>query len=302
MALFTYDDGSRRESLLSVLKDLSPNANNYLVTKLGVSSADNTLHEWTVRRIARPSATNFAAEGAQFSQPAGDAPARSNNITAGIVQWVSVSGTEEAVDRATRGSALDDEKKVKLQRLKADMEFALIRGAKASGASGTARGMAGLVGVISTNLTARSSGTSMSTTELEDIHQNSWDAVDPDFVADILLVPMGIKRKIATFTTRVTSYQQDTNTTYANIMNYETSSGVLKIIPHKDVNNAAGTTAVIAMNSGLYRMAFLKGREPKYTDLGKTGDDIRGMYVTELTLESLGEAASVHRTGYNQNG
>lgn len=303
MGLWTYDDTTRRESLLSVLKDLSPNADNYLVTNLAVGGpAMNTFHEWPVRRITRPTSTNFQAEGAQFSAPAGDPPTRSNNIVAPIIQWVQVSGTEQAVDRATKGSAMDDEKKVKLSRLKADMEFALINGTRASGASGTARGMAGINSVISTNLTARASGTSMSVAEMEDIAQNSWDAVGSAFVADILLCPMGIKRKIATLTTRITHFADSTEKIYSNIEAYETSSGTLKVIPHKDVINATGSTHVYALREDLFRMAFLTGREPAYKDLGKTGDDVRGMYVTEFTLESLGEAASVKRYGYALNG
>lgn len=302
MALFTYDDTSRREDLLSVLRDVSPVSDNYLVTNLGTSTAYNTVHEWPVRNISRPTTTNFQAEGVQFAEPVGDAPVRSNNITAGIVRFVSVSGTQNAVNRALPGAALDDEKKIKLLRLKADMEFALINGTRASGASGTARGMSGINQVISTNLTARASGTSFSTTELEDIHQNSWDNVGSGFVADILLVPMGIKRKIATFTTRVTAYADATDKMYANIGMYETSSGMLKVIPHKDVINATGSTHVYALKEDMFKMAFLKGREPQFEALGKTGDDTRGMYVTELTLESLAERASVKRYGYALTG
>lgn len=45
MALFTYEDTSRREDLLDVLRDVSPSADNWLVTHLGTSVALNTLHK-----------------------------------------------------------------------------------------------------------------------------------------------------------------------------------------------------------------------------------------------------------------
>jgi hypothetical protein len=83
---------------------------------------------------------------------------------------------------------------------------------------------------------------------------------------------------------------------------YESSSGVVKIIPHKDIENTAGTTHVLAIREEFYKMAFLQGREPKYEPLAKVGDSERGMYITELTLESLAERASVKRTGYAQAG
>ena len=302
MALYSYDDSSRREDLLSVIRDVSPAASNWLVTHLGKSTAYNTLHEWPVRNIARSTSDNVAAEGADATEPTGDAPTRSNNITAIYRRIVKVSGTEKSVRRAVPGGAMNDEKKVKLLRLKSDMEYGLLNGAKASGASGTARGMAGINSVISTNLTARASGTSMSTTEIEDILQSSWDAVDGSFVADIILCPMGIKRKIATFTTRVTNYAKDTDTIYNNVSMYESSSGMVKIIPHKDVINSTGSTHVYALRQEMFKMAFLTGREPKYEVLSKTGDAERGMYITELTLESLAERASVKRYGYAKLG
>lgn len=298
MALFSYDDTSRREDLLSILRDVSPAASNYLVTNLAKSTAQNTYHEWVVRNIGRYTSDQSTAEGADFSEPVGDAPTRSNNITTTIALNVKVSGTQNAINRALPGNAFDDEKKVKLMRLKAAMEWVLLNGAKASGASGTARGMAGINNVISTNLTARSSGTSMSTTELEDILQNSWDAVGDGFVADIVLCPMGIKRKIAGFTTGVTRYTDEPDHIYNNVAVYESSSGVHKIIPHKDVINATGSTHVYALREDTYKMAFLKGREPFWNPLPPSGDNERGQYIAELTLESLAERASVKRYGY----
>lgn len=302
MALYTYDDTSRREDLLSIIRDVSPAASNYLVTNLATSTAYNTYHEWPVRNIARYTSDQSVPEGNTPAEPTGDAPTRSNNITAIIQQGVKVSGTENALKRALPGSAIDDEKKVKLIRTKAAMEFALLNGAKASGASGTARTMAGINSVISTNLTARASGTSMSVTELEDIMQNSWDATADGFAADIILTPMGIKRKIASFTTGVTRYTDQPDHIYNNVAIYESSSGVVKVIPHKDVINATGSTHVYALREEFYRMTFLANREPKYEELAKTGDFQIGQYITELTLESLAERASVKRYGYALTG
>lgn len=302
MALFTYDDNSRRESLLDILRDVSPAASNYLVTNLATSEATNTFHEWPVRNISRPTSDQSHAEGFDATEPTGDSPVRSNNVTAVFARVVKVSGTEQAVNRALAGNAFDDEKRVKLIRLKADMEFALFNGAKASGASGTARTMAGINNVISTNLTARASGTSMSTTELEDILQNSWDAVGDGFVADVVFCPMGIKRKIAGFTTGVTRYTDQPDHIYNNVAVYESSSGVVKVVPHKDVINSTGSTHVYAVREEMFRMAFLTNRQPQWQDLAKTGDSDRGMYVAELTLESLAERASVKRLGYAQLG
>lgn len=303
MALFTYDDTARRESLLDILRDVSPNTDTYLVEQLATSKATNTLHEWVTYNLTRPTSVTFVAEGADAADPTLTAPVRSNNITSILRREVRVSGTERAIDNATHEDMMTFHKKRALTQLKSDMEFALLNGAgKVSGASGTARQMAGINAVISTNMTARNSGTSFSATELEDIVQNSWDAVGSSYVADTLLVPMGIKRKIAGFTTRVIQNVTSTDKIYANVMSYESSSGSVKVVPHKDVNNGAGSTHVYLLNMDMFRMAFLPGREPQWEEIAKVGDADRGYYITEMTLESLAERTSVKRTGYNQNG
>ena len=303
MGLFTYDDASRREDLLSILRDVSPVADNWLTTHLGTSTSKNTVHEWPVFNISRPTSITFTAEGADFADEANPQPTRSSNFTAIITRAVRVSGTERAIDTATHEDAMSFQMKNALRKLKADMEYAILNGGgKVSGASGTARQMAGINLVISTNLTARSSGTSMSTTELEDIVQNSWDAVGSEFVGDLLLCPMGIKRKIATFTTRVQPYQEDKMGVFNNVQVYESSSGNVKIVPHKDVINATGSTHVYLLREELYKMSFLKGREPAFKQLSTVGDAERGHYITELTLESAAERASVKRLGYALTG
>lgn len=297
--LNTYQDTSRREDLLSILRDVSPVADNYLVTNLSTSTARNTLHEWLVFNVARPTSVTFVAEGADPTFPDHNQPTRSNNVTAIVSRPVQVTGTERAVNVGLSGDPMDFQKKVALAQLKADMEFAILNGTRASGASGVARGMTGIDGCISTNLTARSSGTSMSVTELEDILQSSWDQVGSSYVADIVMCPMGIKRKIATFSTSVQRYTNETDRVYNNVSVYEASTGMVKIIPHKDVRNTNGSTTVYALREDTYRMAFLQGREPQWMPVSKTGDADKGQYLTELTVESLAERASAKRTGYN---
>jgi len=299
----TYDQGDKRESLLSILKDTSPLGGNWLVGNLGTSTALQPLHQWTTFHLDRPTSVTFVAEGADAVISDHTAPAKSQNYTAILRRVVQVTGSDQSVEPANGYDPMVFQKRVALSQLNADMEFALLNGAGASaGLSGVARGMAGIDGVISTNVTARSSGTSFSTTELEDIFQESWDEVGSEYVADTLLVTMGIKRKISGFTTNITNYVNETDKLYRNISAYEASTGVVTIVPHKDVRNTAGTTTVYAIKKDMFRMAFLRGRQPKWEALAKTGDADKGMYLTELTLESLGQKHAVKRTGYNQQG
>lgn len=300
----TYDQGDKRESLLSIMKDTSPLDGNYLVGKLGTSTALQPLHQWTVFHLSRPTSVTARAEGADASVVDLTAPSKSDNYTAILSRVVQVTGSDQAVEPANGESPMAFQKRMGLKQLTADTEYALVNGTGAinAGASGTARQMAGLDGVISTNVTARSSGTSMSVTELEDIIQDSWDTVGASYVADTLLVTMGIKRKISGFTTNVTNYVNDTDRLYRNISVYEGSAGMVTIVPHKDIRNNAGSVTVYAIKPEMFRMAFLRGRQPKWEALSKTGDADKGHYIEEVTLESLGEKHAVKRTGYAQLG
>jgi hypothetical protein len=301
IGLITYQDASRRESLLSILKDVSPLGGNYLVENLGTSVARNTLHEWPTYYQSRPTTVSAVVEGADATVVDLTAPVRSNNITAIISDVVKVSGTERAVAVATNQDPYAFQKEKSLMRMNAKMEFALLNGtssAKASGASGVARGMAGIDGVISTNVTALSSGTSLSVDIFENILQLSWNQVGNEYVADTIICPMGLKRKISSFTTNVTNYVNETDKLYRNISVYEASTGVVKIVPHKDVRNVSGSVTLYALRLDTFKMAFLENREPQFVELAKTGDYEFGQYITEMTLESYAEPASVKVTGF----
>ncbi len=303
MSVFTPDDTTRRESLLDILRDVSPNASNYLMSRLANSTAENTLHEWSTYNVTRSTSEQFTAEGADYSDEATVTPVRSQNILGITVSPIRISGTQQKVNTAINQDPTSFYKAKALRILKNRMEFNLVNGdALVSGASGTARQFAGLMGVISTNITARDSGTSMSVDELEDMLEDIWTNANDEFVADVVLCPMGIKQKIATFTTRVTNNNDahGTDGIFNNVSFFESNSGTVKIVPHKDILNTAGTTHVLAIREEMYRVAYL--RQPMWQEISKVGDADRGQYLAEYTLESLAQLTSARRSGYNQNG
>lgn len=300
LSVISYDDGSRRESLLSILRDVSPNTDNYFVSNLKkAANATNTLHEWVTFNTARPTSTNFDAEGAAASYDVLAQPVRTSNITAIISQPVRVSGTEKAIATATGEDPYVFNKSEAIKRLKADMEYAIVNGTRASGASGTARGMTGLIGMISTNFTARASGTSFTEIEFNDIMNDSYDSVGSAYIADLLVVPMAIKRRISTFTTNTRNIEAREKRLTSEVTVYDSAVGKsVMIIPHKDLPKAAGTMTVLALNESTFAMSFLTGREPKWIELAVDGDRSNGEYLTEFTLVSYAQSASVKRTGY----
>jgi hypothetical protein len=285
---------------MDVIGDVSPDETP-LLTLLGTSSVSNTLHEWMKYNLARPTSVQADVEGADTVFGDLTQPTRENNITQIIKEPVRVSRTERKVNVAAMGDPFAFQKADRLRLLKMKMEFAVLNAAKASGASGVARQMNGIDAFISTNATARDSGTSFSETELNDIVSDVWAVADPDKIFDMVLCTFKIKQAIAGFGGNSVRYiDASDRRLIKDVMTYVSSGGTHRIFAHKDVRNAAGTTTVYGLREDLFKVAYLDN--PMFEELAKLGDSDRGHWVTELTLESLEERASAKRTGYNQNG
>lgn len=300
--LITYQDTVRREDLADILSDVSPDENP-LTTMFGKSTASNTYHEWTEDYIGRPSSVQASAEGKTTTYSDHTQPSRRGNFTHILNASVKVSGTESAVDVAGMGDPFDYQKAKQLRTLKNNMEFAVLNSAAASGASGVARQMIGMVAVITSHATARNSGTSLSEDEFNDMVQDVWNDVGADQVFDMVLMPFGLKRKMSSFTAGATKNVDASDQRLTRPVSvYESDGGVHRLMPHKDVYNSAGTTHFLGIREDAWRIAYLKNRAPKFEDRPKDGDYRVGEWITELTVEFLKERTNAKRTGYNQTG
>ncbi len=295
------------DSLLSILKDVSPNTDNYFMTNLGVApAATNVLHEWGVYNTARPTSVSGVTEGADASYGDLTSPERTNNNTVILDETVQISDSAAGMSTITGEDPLAFQKDRALKRLKAKMEFVTINGDVVARLSGVASGMDGFDSMISTNVTFRSSGTSFTEVELNDIMQDSYDEVGMEFIADILVCPMVISRRISGFTSNLTRNIDASEKKLVNqIRVYDSQVGQeIKIIPHKDVRNVNASAtlgnalAVYALREETYKHSFLVGGEPKWQPLARVGHSERGMYKTEFTLVAFAQRASVLRTGY----
>lgn len=294
-------NADQRESLLSILRDMSPNVDNYFNNNLTVGGpATNNVHAWPVYHQARPTSVTRRAEGFSYSYSDLTAPEQSINFTAILAEEVKVSGTRQAIDTITGQDSLSFQKEAALKRLKASMEFATINGDAASGASGSAATMAGIDGCISTLVTARASGTSFTLSEVDDMLQDSYDEVSSEYIFDLLVCPMIIKRRVGQYGTENTRVIDATEKKIdSEIRVYDSPVGQsVMVLPHKDVRKAAGTLTVYGIREELFSYSFLQGREPFWDDGSGGGDFDDGAYVTEFTLVSHGQRASTKRTGY----
>lgn len=299
------DQTEMRESLLSIMKDVSPNEDNYLMSNLGTGSpAMNTIHEWNLYYQERATSATGNAEGAATTYSDLKEETRSNNRTLILDQDVRLSRTRNSIAMVSGEDAMSKEKERALKRLKSEMEWATINGDYASGASGVARGMSGIDQCISTNITARSSGTSFTETELNDIVQESYDQVGHEYIMDVLLAPPVIKRRIATFGTNITRNMEAADKRLTSeVRVFDADLGpTIKILAHKDVRDDAGSLTVLGIREDTYEHSYLiNSGEPHWEERAKDGDRDNGVYITEFTLVSYAEKASVKRTGYNSS-
>jgi len=300
VGLITYDDTIRREDLLDIMGDVSPDETP-LMTLFPSGAAKGSLHEWTKHNVSRPTSVRASVEGADATFSDLSQPTRENNVTQIIDRAIRISRTERKVNVAAMDDPYAFQKAEGLRLLKMDMEYAILNAVKASGASGVARQMNGIDAFITTNVTARNSGTSFSENELNSMVKDVWTNVNSDKVFDMILCTFPIKQKIAGFAANSTRYIDATERKLVNeVLVYESAGGSHRIFAHKDVRDSAGSTTVYGLREDLWRLAYLD--QPMFTELAKIGDADRGQWVTEFTLEALEERASVKRTGYNQNG
>ncbi len=300
--LQTIQDSSRREDLIDLISDVSPD-DNPLSTMLSTTKATQTLHEWTEDYLGRPTSVSAAVEGAAATYADLTQPARRNNVTQIITTTFRVSGTESDVDIAGMQDAYDYQAAKSLRDWKNRLEFALVQGSRASGDSGVARQMAGIQNIVTSHYTARNSGTSLSETEFNDMVFDVANDVGASDVFDTVLTTLRLRQKISTFTAGNTKYVDASDKKLIRpVMVYESDFGVHKIFGHKDISSAAATPGpqLLGLKEDKWRIAYL--REPKRIELALDGDRRNGMIVGEATLEFLAERANARRSGYNQNG
>jgi len=300
--LKTYDDTARREDLLDIISDVSPD-DNPLSTMLKTTTASQTTHEWLEDYISRPTSNSGAVEGAAATYSDLTQPVRRTNVTQIVEQTFRVSGTERAVSVAGMSDPYVYQKGKALRQWKNAQEYALIRSTLTSGVSGTGQTLKGITATVTSHYTARLSGTSLSETELNSMVYDVANDVGTSDVFDLVLTTLQLRQKISTFTAGSTRYVDAADKRLTRpVMVYESDFGVHRIFGHKDVASANTTPGpyVLGLKEDKWRIAYL--RKPFSEELAKDGDRSNGHIVGEFTLEFLAERANAARSGYAQTG
>jgi len=266
-------------------------------SSLAESQATNTLHQWLNDTLAS-SADNAQIEGNDISFTDASVPSRSVNIVQLFQKDIRVSNTEQRVAHYGMSDPYTYQLQKKMKEMARDVEKALIVGTTASGSSGVARRLNGAIALITTNKTARNSGTSLSETEFNDILQGIYDS-GTDISVDKAFTGAGLKRVISGYTAGSTKFTQANGDKLYNTFSvYESDFGVVTVYLEREVPTTAGNKGILLVDSSKWRVAYLTDGRPQHIPLSTVGSAKRGMLETELTLEALNEKSSAYRSGY----
>lgn len=288
----TYQDTTRPEDVSELIVNVDYESTPF-ISSIGEGTASNTLHEWQVDTLGA-AAANLAIEGSDATVVDHTQPTRSNNVVQMFRKVVTVSDTEQAIPHYGMNDPLTYQTTKALKELARDMEKAAINGTRASGSSGVARSMDGAIALITTNKTARTSGTSLTEDEFNATIAGVFDS-GTDATIDLVLTGSYLKRVIDKWNTRTTNNLNAQD--FRQVLRvdlYTGSFGTSRIALSREVP----ASGVLFLDSSKWRKDYLVNRRPTATPLAKTGSSTKVLIEGEFTVAALAQKANAYRSGY----
>ena len=305
-AFTTYLAKGNREDLTDVIYRISPTDTPFL-SGIDKENATATYHEWQTQALAAVSSTNAQIEGDAATADAATATVRLGNYTQIARKIPRVTGTQQAVDHAGRGSEMAYQEMLKGLELKRDIETSLLASTtgSTSGSSSGIRRIGGYNAWITTNSTFQSTGADatgdgtnfrddagaaqlVAFTEpmLKSVLQQCWTAGGKP---DTIMAGGFNKQQFSLFNGRASPIEDaKSKKITAAVDAYESDFGTLKVVP----NRFSRTRDVLVIQMDMWAIAYLNGRRMVSEELGKTGDTQWRQIIAEYTLEARNEASS----------
>lgn len=300
-AFDTYEAIGNREELHDEISDITP-WETPVMSAIGSESCDSTHPEWQTDSLAAASTSNFQIEGEDVSISTRTPTTRVGNRTQISRKSFQVTGTQEVVNKAGRGSELDYQALKVGRELLLDNESSLIGlyQAQVVGSTAAARKLGNFSSWIKTNTaggdTAPASGDGTVTptvvansvfteTMLQTVMQSAWqNGGNPDK----LFVPASIQTLIAnTFVGRATEVNDDANRSSVSAMVdvYRTNFGTIQVIPCRNIKSN------MALLLDTSKAAVLWLRPTFKEQLPKNGDSTAFYLLNEFSLKVHNEKA-----------
>ena len=285
--VFSYGDGSARESLWDQIKDLNA-TEDFVTSNASTVSVTNKVHSWVIDPIATTSSQSGTAENTDTSYAATN-PTLLTNTTQIIEKGIAVSASDQNTKHAGFSDRFAREKVKKMMEWKQQLEFSAVAGALVSGTGTAGRTMKGIAGFASTLTSTLASGVSLTSAMLNAYLGNAWDAGADH---DTILVPRALKERISMFTQNTTQ-QIDAKeyTSVGRIDVYQSDFGSQEVVKHRYVNNISGavTNALVTYIKDYVSVGVMD--EVHYEERAKTGYYMKGAIVGEYTMQVANEKA-----------
>lgn len=299
-ALQSYGDVSRKDDVvLNAIEILTPTESS-VFTAIGNSVARDSVHSFLVDTLA--TAASAAVEQAQdYTYTTRTTPTRLTNIVEEIAIPLRVSTLQTDIEHYQGTNELERQISKAMQEWGNAAEFDLVRGTLASGVSGTAATMNGIIAAASksTNHSSQTSGTVFSATVLDGIMQDCWTNSNGDVATDLYVG--GVMRRVVDGFTQKTNVVVNANpisTVVKTVSTYETAYGTLNVHKHRYIQLSTDATGrVMGIRPEKLKKAWL--RKPMLqTDLQKNGPyEPRAVYGS-LTLEIRNQDSQFYQDGF----
>jgi hypothetical protein len=304
--VLTFSAIGNREALLDKITNISP-VDVPFQTMAGSATTQGTFDEWQTDTLAA-AAQNAQLQGDDVTFAAAAMTSRVGNRTQISRKEVVVSGTQEAVNKAGRNSEKVYQMSKRRDELRRDKEFVLCSNqAPVTGNSATAPQLRPLCGWITTNVdrgaggangtssAAATDGTQRALTlaMVTTAQQIAWtQGGKPSFLMTgpkqrgVLTTVMGAAA--------TKFYAIEDKKMVNTIQAYEGDFGLVKIVTNRFVRGGqtGADREVFLLDPDLWAVAYLRGRKMVTKDLGATGDNEKGLVLSEYTLEALQEAGN----------
>lgn len=266
-----------REDLSDLIVNISPTETPF-ISNIGRTTANAVLHEWMNDSLASAT-SNAQIEGDETSFATASSGTRLNNYTQILSKSVIVSGTQDAVRKAGKGTEIAYQVAKLTKEIARDLEYAALQNTQSTAGDGTtARTFKGVAGWVTSNVTDLGTGTvTITQANVNVAAQAAWtDGGKPDMI----ICGGFIKRQISSWTTGVVKNldARDKRLVFA-VDVYETDFGVMKVMP----DHFADTADTWLIQTDLWKLAYL--RPLKVEDRAKTGDATKKWLGCEVTLQ-----------------
>lgn len=268
---------------------------------LGKTTAINTIHAYLTDTL-RTAASQAVEEAADYTASANSTPSRLTNIVEIVAINYKVSRTQQDISHYQGGDELSRQTQKALMDWGNAAEFDLVRSTLASGVSGTAPKLSGIIEAVSkaTNHTSHTSGTVWAATILDGLMQINWSNSNGDVSTDLFLGAI-LRKNTDNFVqkTNMVINGPDVSTIIRTVSNYQTAFGTLRLHTHRylQVTGTDATARVLALNPEKLKVSFLK---KPYIDTGlaRSGDYDNRAVVGKFTLETHNQDSNWFADGF----